>query len=140
MKISTKGRYALRALSHLSYSYINSGNKPVSMMEISGKEKISNRYLENIFVKLRKAGLVASTKGEKGGFRLVKAPESISLLEVLTAVETDVAAARCVAKANVCYRSGRCGLRKIWQKLDVHVNGFLNKISLKEVMEAHLNQ
>ena len=140
MKVSTKGRYALRALSHLSYSYINDGNRAISMMDISGREKISNRYLENIFVKLRKAGVVESTKGEKGGFKLKKAPEATSLLEILTAVENDVAPSRCVGKANICGRSGRCGIRKIWQKLSAHTNNFLEKISLKEVMQAHLNK
>jgi Rrf2 family protein len=66
MNVSTKGRYALRALTHLAVSFAQSENNPVSIKEISGKEHISNRYLENIFVALRKAGIISSVKGEKG--------------------------------------------------------------------------
>jgi Rrf2 family protein len=139
MKISTKGRYALRALTHLAVSFDKNGNKPVSIKEISQKEKISNRYLENIFVKLRKAGIVASVKGEKGGFMLLKGPLETNILEIITAVENDVSPSRCVVDLKSCERTGRCGIRKIWVKLDRHINEFMSKTSLAEATEMHNN-
>jgi Rrf2 family transcriptional regulator, cysteine metabolism repressor len=137
MKISTKGRYALRALTHLAISFDKNENKPVSIKEISQKEKISNRYLENIFVKLRKAGIVASVKGEKGGFKLLKGPRETNILEIITAVENDVAPSRCVVDLKSCGNTGKCGIRKIWVKLDRHINDFMSKTSLAEATEMH---
>lgn len=139
MKISTKGRYALRALTHLAVSYDKNGNKPVSIKEISGKEKISNRYLENIFVKLRKAGIVTSVKGEKGGFKLVKGPLETNIYEIIKAVENDVSPSKCVVDVKTCGNSGKCGIRKIWVKLDRHVSEFMSKTSLAEATEMHNN-
>lgn len=137
MKVSTKGRYAVRALTYLALSYGGSAHKPVSIKEISGKEKISNRYLENIFVKLRKSGLVSSLKGEKGGFLLSKPPEKISIYDILLSVETDVAPSRCAVDIKACENGARCGIRKIWVKLDRHVNEFLSRMSLAEATEMH---
>ncbi|HRU39869.1 MAG TPA: Rrf2 family transcriptional regulator [Candidatus Goldiibacteriota bacterium] len=139
MKISTKGRYALRALTHLAVSHETAGNSPVSIKEISVREKISGRYLENIFVKLRKAGIVTSVKGEKGGFRLVKAPEKTNLYEIMKAVENDVAPSRCVVDLKTCGRAHKCGIRKIWVKLDRHVNDFMTNTTLAEATDMHNN-
>lgn len=137
MKISTKGRYALRALTHLAGSYDRDGNKPVSIKDISQKEKISNRYLENIFVKLRKGGIVASVKGEKGGFKLLKAPGEINLYDIMKAVENDIAPSKCVLDTKSCVNTGKCGIRKIWVKLDRHINEFMTKTTLAEATEMH---
>jgi Rrf2 family cysteine metabolism transcriptional repressor len=139
MKVSTKGRYALRALTHLAVSYDKNGNKPVSIKEICVKEKISNRYLENIFVKLRKAGIVTSVKGEKGGFLLVKAPAKVNIYEIMKAVENDVAPSPCAADIKYCERGGKCGIRKIWVRLDRHVSDFLSQTSLSDATELHNN-
>ena len=140
MRISTKGRYSLRALTHLARSFYEDGNKPVSIKEIAAREEISNRYLENIFIKLRRAGILDSSKGEKGGFKLKRSPEKISLLEILQCVENEVAPSKCVVKMSVCPRSDKCGIRKIWKRLHDHINGFLEKVSLKEIMESHFDR
>ena len=140
MNISTKGRYAIRALSHLSESYRKKDNKPISIKEISTREHISNRYLENIFVKLRKAGIVLSLKGEKGGFKLARAPEKISLAQVLNAVENEMAPSKCVINIKACDRTGKCGIRKIWVGLHKHINTYLDKTSLKEIENMHLEK
>jgi Rrf2 family protein len=137
MKVSTKGRYAVRALTYLALSYNGSAGKPVSIKEISDREKISNRYLENIFVKLRKSGVVTSLKGEKGGFLLSRSPEKISIYDILKAVENDIAASRCAVDMKACENSGKCGIRKIWVKLDRHVNEFLSGTSLADATEMH---
>ncbi len=140
MKVSTKGRYALRALTHLAVSYDKNGNKPVSIKEICRTEKISNRYLENIFVKLRKAGVVTSVKGEKGGFQLVKQPSKVNIYEIMKAVENDVAPSPCVVDIKYCERGVNCGIRKIWVKLDRHVSDFLSQTSLSDATEMHNNE
>ena len=140
MKVSTKGRYALRALSHLADSYYRENNRSLSIKEISERENISNRYLENIFIKLKKTGILGSTKGEKGGFKLARSPESVTIYDILSSVENEVAPSRCVVKANVCSRSGKCGIRKVWIRLDAHINDFLKSVTLKEIMESHLNK
>ncbi len=138
MNISTKGRYALRALTHLAVSYNSRGNAPVSIKEISVKENISNRYLENIFVNLRKAGLVASIKGEKGGFKLEKKPEEITVFDILDAVEKGTSSTKCAADIDNCGNAKKCGIRNVWVRLDKLVNGFLQKTTLLEVSDTHM--
>jgi len=140
MRVSTKGRYALRALSHLAESYKKENNRPISIKEICRKEKISNRYLENISVKLRKAGIVNSVKGEKGGFSLALNPEKISVYDILNAVENDITPSRCLLDLKFCERSGKCGIRKVWVRLDKHINKFLKQTSLQEVAGLHLTK
>ena len=138
MKVSTKGRYALRSLSHLAVSYIKNENCPVSIKYICEKEDISNRYLENIFVKMRKAGLVNSVKGEKGGFYLAKSPEKVSIYDVFLAVENDISPSRCVVDMKFCDKIGICGIRQVWVKFDRHINSFLKKTYLSEIARLHL--
>jgi Rrf2 family transcriptional regulator, cysteine metabolism repressor len=140
MKVSTKGRYALRAMSHLARSYYTDNNRSISIKEIAARESISNRYLENIFIKLKKAGILDSTKGEKGGFKMKRDPEEVTLLDILTVVENEVAPSQCVVKMNVCGNSPKCGIRKIWGRLHQHVNTFLKGVTLKEIMQSHLNK
>ncbi|MCE5301196.1 MAG: Rrf2 family transcriptional regulator [Spirochaetia bacterium] len=138
MNISTKGRYALRSLTHLADSYAKRGNAPVSIKDISGKESISNRYLENIFVALRKAGLVTSMKGEKGGFKLAMAPEKITIFDILSAVEKGTATTKCASDFDFCNNAPNCGIRKVWVKLDRITGDFLRSTSLAEVTGTHM--
>jgi Rrf2 family transcriptional regulator, cysteine metabolism repressor len=137
MNVSTKGRYALRALTHLAVSYAGGGNSPVSIKEISGKERISGRYLENIFVSLRKSGIVKSVKGEKGGFTLAAAPSEISVFDVLKAVEKETAPTKCSADLKFCGNAEKCGIRGVWVRLDKLQAGFLKKTTLEEVTGTH---
>jgi Rrf2 family protein len=137
MNVSTKGRYALRALTHLAVSFTDRGNKPVSIKEIAEKEHISNRYLENIFVELRKAAIISSVKGEKGGFKLSKRPDLISVFDVLKAVEKETAPTKCSADIKSCNNAEKCGIRSVWVKLDGVQSGFLKKTTLEEVTGSH---
>lgn len=137
MNVSTKGRYALRALTHLSISFSENGNTPVSIKEISTKEHISNRYLENIFVAMRKANLVKSLKGEKGGFMLALPPEKITVFDILQAVEKGTAPTKCAADFDFCGNAPKCGIRKVWVKLDKLVSSYLKETTLSEVTGSH---
>ena len=139
MKVSTKGRYAMRALSHLARSYSDSGNSPVSIKEICKSEKFSNRYLENIFVKLRKAGIVKSLKGEKGGFMLAMKPSEVSIYDILTAVETDVAPSRCSVDITACERAKGCGIRGVWMGLNAKMKEYLSQTNLEQVKKLHFD-
>jgi Rrf2 family protein len=127
----------MRALSHLARSYADSKNMPVSIKEICKSEKFSNRYLENIFVKLRKAGLVKSLKGEKGGFMLAKNPAEISVYDILTAVETDVAPSRCSVDVAACANAKNCGIRGVWMGLNVKMKEYLEETSLEQIKKLH---
>ncbi len=136
MNISTKGRYAMRALAHVASSYYD-GNKPVSIKAISEKERISSRYLENIFVALRKADILKSIKGEKGGFMLSKPPEKITVYEILKAVENKVSATPCTEDPKNCGRGTKCGMKKIWAGLNKAVADYLKSTTLKDAQEMH---
>lgn len=137
MRVSTKGRYAIRALTHLAYAYLKNKNIPVSIKNINNKEKISKRYLENIFVKLRKAGLILSLKGEKGGFYLTREPSKINLYEILIATEPHFSPSTCVINSKYCKRTSFCGIRKVWIKFDAKIKEFLQEITLENVMDMH---
>ena len=137
MNVSTKGRYALRALTHLAISYDERNNTPVSIKEISVKEDISNRYLENIFVSMRKANIVKSLKGEKGGFMLAVAPDKITVFDILQAVEKGTAPTKCAADFDFCGNAPKCGIRKVWVKLDKLVSSYLKETTLSEVTGSH---
>jgi|DewCreStandDraft_4_1066084.scaffolds.fasta_scaffold03592_17 Rrf2 family protein len=139
MQISTKGRYAIRSLTHLAYSFIKNNNKPVTIKEISEKEGLSNRYMENIFVKLRKAGIITSLKGEKGGFYLTREPSKITLYEILKDAEKHFSPSACVTNKKYCDRVSFCGIRKIWQKLDDKIKEFLEETTLEDVMLLHFS-
>ena len=139
MNISTKGRYAMRALAHVAASYAE-GNKPVSIKTISEKENISSRYLENIFVTLRRAGILKSVKGEKGGFMLAKAPEQISLYDVIKAVEKRISATPCTEDPKNCERGSKCRMKKLWAGLNKAVIDYLKGTSLKKASELHFNE
>jgi Rrf2 family protein len=138
MNVSTKGRYALRALTHLATSYGEKHNAPVSIKEISSKEDISNRYLENIFVAMRKANIVKSLKGEKGGFMLAQPPEKITVFDILQAVEKGTAPTKCASDFDFCGNAPKCGIRKVWVKLDKLVSAFLKDTTLSEVTGTHV--
>ncbi len=138
MKISTKGRYALRTLTHLAVAYKD--KKTVTIKELSKKENISNRYLENIFVKLRKAGIVESLKGEKGGFFLTKPPENITMYEILKSVENIIEPSECITDKKFCNRFKYCGMRKIWIRLSQHINQFFKNVNLKEITFDYLGK
>ncbi|MCX7698004.1 MAG: Rrf2 family transcriptional regulator [Candidatus Goldbacteria bacterium] len=135
MKVSTKGRYAIRALTHLAKAY--NEKKCVTIKELSEKEKTAGRYLENIFVKLRKAGIVNSLKGEKGGFFLTENPEKIDMYDILKAVENILEPSECLINPGFCGRVKSCGMRKIWERLSRHIDKFLKKITLKYLADNY---
>jgi len=137
MKLSTKGRYAVVALADIA---LQKGDDLVTLAEISGRQSISLPYLEQLFVKLRRAGLVESVRGPGGGYRLARAPSEIRIVDVLSAVDETVSALHTGAGAS----GGSSGSRaqslanRLWEGLSAHVYVFLHQTRLSDVIENDL--
>jgi len=137
MKLSTKGRYAMVALSDLA---LQPEGQLVSLSEVSRRQHISLPYLEQLFVKLRRAGLVESVRGPGGGYRLAKPSADIRVVDVLAAVDETVSAMHTGAGAS----GGLSGSRaqslsnRLWEGLSAHVYVFLHQTRLSDVVENDL--
>jgi Rrf2 family iron-sulfur cluster assembly transcriptional regulator len=132
MKLSTKGRYAVMALVDIGQQ----GNvRPVSLAEISCRQDISQEYLEQLFLKLRKAGLVDSSRGPGGGYRLSRDPGEIFVYDIIAAVDEPMKMTRCEGDAvEGCVKGERCGTHDLWSSIGRQVNTFLANVSLDDVV------
>jgi len=133
MKLSTKGRYAVMAIIDIG---AHSGGEPVSLAEIAQRQDISQEYLEQLFGKLRKAGLVESARGPGGGYRLARPAVEINLAEVILAVDEELRVTRCEGDAvEGCVRGERCNAHDLWSSLGRQMMYFLASITLEDVVE-----
>ncbi|SNS74714.1 Rrf2 family transcriptional regulator [Tropicimonas sediminicola] len=137
MKLSTKGRYAMVALTDLALA---PAGDLVSLSEISDRQDISLPYLEQLFVKLRRAGLVESVRGPGGGYRLGRPAEQIRVSEVLTAVDETVSALHtgAGAKGGVSGSRAQSLNNRLWESLSAHVYVFLHQARLSDVVNNDL--
>lgn len=133
MKLSTKGRYAMVALADLALAH---GDELRSLAEISRRQDISLPYLEQLFVKLRRAGLVEAVRGPGGGYRLARKPEDIRVTDVMEAVEENVDAMHAGAGASGAVSGSRAQslTNRLWEGLSAHVYVFLHQTTLAEVI------
>ena len=133
MKLSTRGRYAMVALADLA---LQGGEGRVSLAEISRRQDISLAYLEQLFVKLRRAGLVESVRGPGGGYRLARSADAIRVTEVLEAVEETVDATQTGAGASGALSGSRAQslCNRLWQGLSATVYVHLHQIRLSDVV------
>jgi len=133
MKLSTKGRYAMVALADLATAR---ADQMTSLAEISKRQDISLPYLEQLFVKLRRAGLVDSVRGPGGGYRLARVPEDIRVSEVLQAVDETVSAMHTGAGASGGVSGSRAQsmTNRLWESLSAHVYVFLHQTRLSDVI------
>jgi Rrf2 family iron-sulfur cluster assembly transcriptional regulator len=147
MRITTRGRYALRALLALARiqnlppaarpADINAA-PPISVHQISVEEYISPVFLEQIFFKLRKAGLVQSLKGPHGGFKFVKSPDKITLKEIFAAAGEELDITECDKNAKTCKITGkRCVSHGVWEDISKILDNYLCKTTLAAVMAQH---
>ena len=146
MKISTKGRYGLRALIDLArYSEI----EPVSISSIAARQNISERYLEQLMTLMKKAGLVKSVRGAGGGYVLAREMETISVGDVLRSLEGNLEPVECTGfdEEDSCEAAGGCVTKYVWQRINESINKTVNEISLKQLVEeskqvnkTHLSQ
>ena len=130
MRLTTRGRYAVTAMLDLALHY-QSG--PVSLSEIAERQGISQSYLEQLFSRLRKRGLVDATRGPGGGYRLLKSSDDISVADVIDAVDETVDATRCGGQQN-CQGKKRCLTHDLWADLSTQIRDFLGNISLNELV------
>jgi Rrf2 family iron-sulfur cluster assembly transcriptional regulator len=137
MKLTTKGRYAVTAMLDLALHY---GEGPINLAEISSRQCISLSYLEQLFSRLRKRGLVDSARGPGGGYLLGRPAAEISVSEVIRAVDETVDATRC-GGARDCQGKKGCITHDLWEGLSMQINEFLSGISLGDlVAQKHANQ
>jgi Rrf2 family iron-sulfur cluster assembly transcriptional regulator len=129
MKLTTKGRYAVTAMLDLA---LHNGDHTVSLAEISERQDISLSYLEQLFAKLRKAGLVVSMRGPGGGYQLNGSPAEIVIADIIKAVDESVDATRCAGLGD-CQNKKRCLTHDLWVDLSNQIQTFLSEITLADM-------
>jgi Rrf2 family iron-sulfur cluster assembly transcriptional regulator len=131
MKLTSKGRYAVTAMLDLA---LHVGEGPITLAGISDRQGISLSYLEQLFTRLRKHGLVLSTRGPGGGYSLSRSAYEIPVAEVVTAVDESVDATRCGGLGD-CQDGRRCLTHDLWTDLSDQIYGFLNDITLGQLVD-----
>lgn len=133
MKISTKGRYALRLMLDIA---LNDSEAPVRIKDIAERQQISDKYLEQIVSSLNKAGLVKSLRGPQGGYRLTRAPEDYRVGDVLRLIEGSLAPVACLDDAvNMCPRSAKCATLILWEKLYEAITDVVDNVTLADLID-----
>jgi len=136
MRLTTKGRFAVTAMVDLALRH---GGGPVTLAEISSRQKISLSYLEQLFGKLRRRGLVDSVRGPGGGYRLAKDMAAISVAEIILAVDEPINATQCAGKEN-CRDEQKCLTHDLWATLNERIFAYLESVTLRQLVENHRAQ
>ena len=137
MKLSTKGRYSIRALIDLA---LHPDEGPILVRDIAKRQRISERYLEQLFIPLRVAGLVRGIQGAHGGFILIKPPAEIRLSEIIRATEGSMAPVDCVDAPLLCSQSSACQTRYVGAKLKRAIDKVLESTTLQDLVEKQRQQ
>lgn len=138
MKLSTKSRYGLRAIFDIAY---HASGLPTQIKEISKRQGVTPRYLEQIFQRLKEAGLVKSIRGPKGGYYLAREPEKISVADVILAVEETIDPVFCVSNSSrrrnkkKCPREKNCVARLIWQEAGKLLHQYFSSVSIAKMCQ-----
>ena len=132
MKISTKGRYALRVMIDLA---INSNGKYISLKDISERQGISNKYLEQIISLLNKAGYLETARGYTGGYKLAKDPKEYIVGDILRATEGDLAPTYCLTEDGECDKQKGCKTYSFWKGLDNAINEYIDSKTLEDLIK-----
>ncbi|MGH7019582.1 MAG: Rrf2 family transcriptional regulator [Brevundimonas sp.] len=140
MRLSTKGRYAVMAMADLAR---NGADRAVSLAEIATRQEISLSYLEQLFARLRKSGLVKSVRGPGGGYRLAREAHETAVAEIVLAVDEPIRATRCVGAGSPkgCMIKGeRCITHHLWEDLGQEIHRYLASVSLEDVIQNRTGQ
>lgn len=138
MKISTKGRYALRLMLDLA---LNNTGECITIKNIAARQEISEKYLEQIISLLNKAGYVKSVRGAQGGYRLAKDPSEYTVGMILRLTEGSLMPVDCLDEnISECNRSSRCVTREVWEELYEVINSVVDRITLQYLVERHLEK
>ena len=136
MKLTTKGRYAVQAMADIA---VAASDGPVSLPDVAERQGISALYLEQLFAKLRRAGLVSSVRGVSGGYRLAREPRAIRVSDIVDAVDEEIQTTACGGSAVGCRGSGeRCLTHDLWDELGRQIELFLNAVTLEDVIEKRV--
>lgn len=134
MKLSTKGRYGVKAMFELALQY---GGEPLSIKEIADRLSMSDYYLEQLFGTLRKSGLINSIRGAQGGYVLSKAPNMITAADILNVLEGPIEISDCISDEMNCSRSNYCATRLLWIKISDSVNNVINSVTLQDMLDDY---
>lgn len=130
MRLTTKGRFAVTAMIDLA---LRDGQGPVTLADISERQKISLSYLEQLFGRLRRQGLVNSTRGPGGGYTLAKKTADVSVADVILAVDEPIDATQCGGKEN-CHDDRKCLTHDLWTRLNTHIFDYLQAVTLAQLV------
>ena len=138
MKISTKGRYALRMMLDLA---AHQGDGYVALKDIAQRQEISKKYLEQIVPMLSKSDILRTTRGYQGGYRLARAPEDYTVYEILAIAEGGLAPVACLdGTENLCPRKDSCLTLPVWEGLDRTIREYLSSITLQDILDMNQNR
>jgi len=135
MRLTTKGRFAVTAMIDLG---LRQGSGPVTLAAISQRQQISLSYLEQLFGKLRRNGLVESTRGPGGGYSLARDPQGITIAEIITSVDEPIDATHCGGKENCLGEGDRCMTHDLWAALNVRMVEFLDSVTLQKLIDDQM--
>ena len=136
MQLSTKGRYAVMAMTDLAG---RGGERAISVAEIAERQQISQAYLEQLFSRLRRRGLVTSHRGPGGGYRLARPASETTVADVVMAVDEPLRATRCAGgKAGCMMHGARCLTHDLWEETGRRIQGYLASVSLADVLSGRL--
>ena len=131
MKLSTRGRYGTRLMIDLAQHYADG---PIPLAEIAKRQDLSAKYLEQLIILLKGAGLIRSLRGRRGGYMLARKPEEISVGEIVETLEGKLAVVDCVLEPELCYRATECPTRDIWVGMTDMIKQQLFSLSLGDVL------
>ncbi len=139
MRLTSKGRYAVMAMADLALH--GGADRAVPLQDIARRQEISLSYLEQLFARMRRAGLVSGVRGPGGGYRLARGADGITVAEVIAAVNEPIKATRCdAASSKSCLgKTGRCIAHGLWQEMGDRIEGFLASVSLADVLERRFD-
>ena len=132
MKLSTKGRYGLRAMMDLAAH--ETVGAPVLLSDIAKRQGISEKYLEQIFTTLRTTGLVRTVRGRKGGFLLTGSPKELTAGAIISALEGSCKLVECVSKPDICTKAHTCAARDVWCLLESKIEEVQNGFTLEQLV------
>jgi len=141
MRLSTKGRYAVMAMADLArrQGALGEGDRAVALSEIAARQQISLSYLEQLFARLRRRGLVRSLRGPGGGYRLARTAEDTNIADIVLAVDEPLRATRCNAEGKGCMLKGeRCLTHDLWEEMGRQLETYLASVSLADVVTGRL--
>jgi len=136
MRLTTKGRFAVTAMIDVA---LHSAKGPVTLAAIADRQRISLSYLEQLFGKLRRRGLVDSVRGPGGGYNLVRAPETVAVSDIIVAVDEPIDATLCGGRQN-CLDDHRCMTHELWAGLNAHIFAYLRSVTLAELVRQQRTQ